>query len=136
MISRDNLRAQTAQKRKTCQSTLLDTTKDSIARTDYGSSTSNVRLVSCLKGDLIRQNVVNRQDLMRSYKRPPKKSELPQNNPFYAKTLAMPSPYTISQKASDHDALYERLFSNYGHEKTLDFLRQYSSTPECPGVPA
>jgi uncharacterized membrane protein YgaE (UPF0421/DUF939 family) len=61
VIPRDNLRAQTAQKRKTCHSTLLDTTKDSIARSDYGgSSTSNARLVSSLKGDLIRQNVVNR----------------------------------------------------------------------------
>ena len=39
------------------------------------------------KAELVRNELINRSDLMRMYQPPIRKSQLPTNNPFYTKTI-------------------------------------------------
>jgi len=54
--------------------------------------------VSNLKAELVRNNLVTRNDLMRLYQPPIKKSSLLENNPFFNKSLIKGEEFTQEQK--------------------------------------
>ena len=47
----------------------------------------DARDASYIKAELIRRNLLSRKDLMQLYRPPLKKSQMPANNPFTAKTM-------------------------------------------------
>lgn len=52
-----------------------------------GSQNYDARDASYVKAELIRRNLLSRKDLMQLYRPPLKRSQIPENNPFVAKTM-------------------------------------------------
>jgi len=54
---------------------------------ELGEHHYDSRDASYIKAELIRRNLLSRKDLMQLYRPPLKKSQMPENNPFTAKTM-------------------------------------------------
>ena len=54
---------------------------------ELGEHQYDSRDASYIKAELIRRNLLSRKDLMQLYRPPLKKSQMPENNPFIAKTM-------------------------------------------------
>ena len=65
----------------------------------YYSIQNAHKQAAALKGDLISQKFLTRQELIKNYKQPPKKETLWENNPFNNLTIGQ-------YKTQQHDAIY------------------------------
>ena len=54
---------------------------------DTGAYQYDTRDAAYVKAELIRRNLLSRKDLMQLYRPPMKKSQIPENNPFIAKSM-------------------------------------------------
>ena len=74
------------------------------------------KMVSMLKSELVRNNIVTRQNLVQNYKHPPKRHEIPSENPFLQQKAFIsciePSPRyrLIDKEEIENSQGYQHLF--------------------------